>query len=302
MNSKKVLITGGTGFIGKNVVDELLTRGYQVHSLVYPPFVPEQENLFQYEMNLLDTEQVNKFLSENHFDTLIHLAWYVGKGCQTSNKNIDWLMASLNLLQSFKMNGGTKFLATGSVSEYDYKYGYCKECSTPTNSGTLYGVSKNSFYNIAKSFCKWNDINFKWARIFNLYGPDEKIQRLVPSVINSCLKNEDVKVSHCKNYLDYLHVKDVARGIVDVFESELNDAVNICSGEPVQLREIVEKIVELTNYKGQVSWGALTAAFDDNVVFGNNEKLKSIGWIQRYSLGEGLKQTIDWWKENNNGI
>ncbi len=299
--SKKVLITGGTGFIGKNVVNELLKRGYEVHSLVYPPFAPEQTGLFQYEMNLMDSVSVDKFLKEHNFENLIHLAWYVGPKCHVHDLNLDWTIATLNLLKSFKENGGKKFLGAGTVSEYEYKYGYLTEDDTPTSPQTLYGESKNSIYKIAKVYCKQNGIDFKWPRIFNLYGPAEKPQRLMPSVINSCLKGEDVKVSDCLKFQDYLHVFDTACGIVDVFESDVNGAFNICSSQPVQLRKIVEKIAELTEFKGKILWGAIPAAFGDDVVVGNNQKLKSIGWSQKYSLEEGLKMTIDWWKEYNKG-
>lgn len=298
---KKVLITGGTGFIGRNVVDELISRGWEVHSLVFPPFAPEKEGLIQYEMNLMDTDAVNKFLKEHNFENLIHLAWYVGPKCHVHDLNLDWTLATLNLLKSFKENGGKRFAGAGTISEYEYKYGYLLEDETPTSPKTLYGESKNSIYKIASVYCKQNGIEFKWPRIFNLYGPAEKSQRLMPSVINSCLKGEDVKVSDCLKFQDYLHVKDTACGIVDVFESDIEGAVNICSGKPVQLRTIVEKIAELTNFKGEILWGAIPAAFGDEVVVGNNEKLKSIGWSQKYSLEEGLKETIDWWKEHNKG-
>lgn len=298
---KKVLITGGTGFIGRNVVDELISRGWEVHSLVFPPFAPEKEGLIQYEMNLMDTDAVNKFLKEHNFENLIHLAWYVGPKCHVHDLNLDWTLATLNLLKSFKENGGKRFAGAGTISEYEYKYGYLLEDETPTSPKTLYGESKNSIYKIASVYCKQNGIEFKWPRIFNLYGPAEKSQRLMPSVINSCLKGEDVKVSDCLKFQDYLHVKDTACGIVEVFESDIEGAVNICSGKPVQLRAIVEKIAELTNFKGKILWGAIPAAFGDEVVVGNNEKLKSIGWSQKYSLEEGLKETIDWWKEHNKG-
>ena len=86
---KKILITGGTGFIGTQVVRELLKRGYEVHSLVYPPFASEQEHLIQHEMNLMNSEKVDTFLKENSFETLVHLAWYVGPKCQISELNID---------------------------------------------------------------------------------------------------------------------------------------------------------------------------------------------------------------------
>lgn len=296
---KKVLLTGSTGFIGSQVTAELLRRGYEVHALVYPPFAPEQPNLVQHEMNLLDSKAVDEFLSQHNFENLIHLAWYVGPKCHVHNLNMDWIIVSLNLLQSFAKYGGKVFVGAGTCSEYEYKYGYLLEDSTPTDPQTLYGNGKNAVYNIAKVYCKQNGITFKWPRIFNLYGPNEKPQRLMPSVINSCLKGEDVKVSDCLKFQDYLHVEDTARGIVDVFEGEIEGAVNICSGKPVQLREIVNKIAEYTDFKGQILWGAIPAAFGDDLVVGNNEKLKSIGWEPKYSLEDGLKQTINWWRNNN---
>lgn len=299
--TEKVLITGGTGFIGRNVVDELIKRGYEVHSLVYPPFMPEREGLIQYEMNILDSKAIEEFFKKHSFENLIHLAWYVGAKCHVHELNLDWTIATLNLLKNFKEHGGKKFVGAGTVSEYEYKYGYLIEDNTPTSPETLYGESKNSIYKIAKVYCSQNEIDFKWPRVFNLYGPDEKPQRLMPSVINSCLKGEDVKVSDCLKFQDYLHVFDTARGIVDVFESDMEGAVNICSGSPVQLRTIVEKIAELTDFKGKILWGAIPAAFGDDLVVGSNERLKSTGWKQKYSLDEGLKMTIDWWKKHNKG-
>ena len=293
---KKVLITGGTGFIGTHVVQELLDKGYEVHSLVYPPFAPEQKNLFQYEMNLMDEVAIKKFFAERQFENLIHLAWYVGPKCHVHDLNMDWLIATMNLLKAFKEQGGKVFLGAGTCSEYEYKYGYLTEDMTPTDPGTLYGNSKNAIYNVAKIYCKQNGIAFKWPRIFNLYGPNEKSQRLMPSVIQSCLKGEDVKVSDCLKFQDYLHVEDTAHGIVTVFESDVQGAVNISSGQAIQLRVIVNKIAELTNFKGTILWGAIPAAFGDDLVVGNNEKLKSLGWQPKYSLEEGLKQTINYWK------
>ncbi len=295
--NKKVLITGGTGFIGRNVVNELLIKGYEVHSLVFPPFAPEQKNLVQYEMNLMDEKVVSAFIKENNFENLIHLAWYVGKGCQTSEVNLDWVRVSLNLLQNFVANGGKRVLFTGSVSEYDYRYGYMTEDLTPLNNEYLYGKSKAALYNVAKEFCSRNNIDFKWARLFNVYGPNERDARLVPSVIKSMLNVESVKVSTCTKYQDYLHVEDMAGGIVALFESKVQNAVNICSGEPIKLRTIVEKIAEYTNFTGEILWGAVPTYFDEPLVVGNNSRLKNeVKFIPKYTLEEGLINTINWWK------
>lgn len=296
--SKKILITGGTGFIGQEVIKQLLQNGYEVHSLVYPPFLPEEKNLIQYEMNLLDNTSVVNFFKEHKFENLIHLAWYVGPKCHMHNINLDWTIATMNLVKAFVENGGKRYLGAGSISEYEYKYGYLLEDITPTDSKTLYGNTKNALYNILKVYFKQNNCDFKWARIFNLYGPNEKPQRLMPSVINSCLDNKDVIVSDCLKYQDYLHVEDTANGIIKLFESNLEGAVNICSNKPIQLREIVNKIAQFTDFKGNILWGAIPAAFEDKVVVGNNEKLKSIGWKPKYTLDEGLKQTINWWRKH----
>lgn len=296
---KKVLVTGASGFIGRYVVKSLLSKGYKVSSISHTSTPSNFKELKQYELNLMNHEAVDSFLSAHNFENLIHLAWYVGPKCHTDNCNIDWVMASINLLKCFHKHGGQVFVGAGTISEYEYRYGYFLEDTTPTNPKTLYGECKNAFYKISETYCKQNNMAFKWPRIFNLYGPHEKPRRLMPSVICSCLKGEDVKVSDCSKFQDYLYVEDTANGIVSTFESEIQGAVNICSGQPVQLRTIVNKIAELTGFKGNILWGAIPAAFDDDVVVGNNEKLKSIGWKQKYSLEEGLKSTIDWWRNHN---
>ena len=297
---KKVLITGGTGFIGAPVTDELLKRGYEVHSIIFNTRAPEQPHLIQHQMSLMDADAVARLLSEHHFEHLIHLAWYVGAKCQMNNANLSWTRTTLDLLQGFHQYGGKKFLGAGTVSEYNYSYGYLQEDQTPITATTLYGQTKASIYNMAKIFCAQNDIAFKWPRVFNLYGPNEKPSRLMPSVAQSMLRGEDVKVSDCLKYQDYLHVFDAARGIVDLFDSEVSGAVNISSGIPVQLRTIVNKIATLTDFKGNILWGAIPTSFDDPLVVGcNNRLVKEVGWRQQINLDDGLKDIVEFWRKHN---
>lgn len=293
---KQVIVTGGTGFIGTPVTDELLRRGYHVHQIVHHATPAATKNVTFHKLDLTDGAAFDRFLDKYPIENMIHLAWYVGPKCHVSNLNMDWIIATLQMLRSFKAHGGKCFLGAGTVSEYEYKYGLLNEDMTPTNPGTLYGNGKNAIYNIARVYCAQNGIDFKWPRIFNLYGPGEKPARLMPTVINSCLNGTDVRVSDCMKFQDYLHVEDTARGIVDVFDSDVHGAVNICSGVPVRLRTIVEKIAEFTNFQGRILWGAIPAAFGDDLVVGNNDKLKSTGWTPKYDLDAGLKQTINWWK------
>lgn len=301
MFNKKILVTGGTGFVGRKVVELLLSLGYEVHLLGIPPFLEERAFLFQYHIDLFDMFALEKFFSKYNFTNLIHLAWCVGQGCQTSDENLDWVCTSLNLLKMFKKSGGKRVLFTGSMSEYDYSYGYMTEDVTPLNNEFLYGKSKAALYSLAKEFCRLNRLDFKWARLFNIYGENERDARLVPSVILSMLKNEDVKVSTCTKFQDYLHVDDIAAGIVALFESDIQGAVNICSGEPVQLRYIVEKIAELTNFKGNVLYGAIPTYFEEPFVVGNNSKLKEkVKFFPKHTLKSGLEKTVEWYRRRLN--
>ena len=101
------LRNGSTKFVQK-WRDELLKRGYEVHALVYPPLAPAQENFIQYEMNLMDEQTIKKFFAEHQFESLIHLAWYVGPKCHVHDLNMDWLIATLNLLKAFLNNFSPK--------------------------------------------------------------------------------------------------------------------------------------------------------------------------------------------------
>ena len=295
---KKILLTGASGFIGSHVLEELLKRGYRVHAVVHSGEIPPHSEVTVHRLDLLDSAAVESFMAEQKFTHLLHLAWYVGKKCQMNDLNVDWLVASLKLVHSFVQHGGEHFLGTGTCSEYEYKYGFMREDATPTNSGTLYGNAKNSLCRMAHIFCTQHNVHFQWTRIFNCYGPAENSKRLVSSTTISCLRGEDVRVSDCMNFLDYLHVGDTARGIVDVIESELTGAVNICSGRPVQLRAIVETIAKLTGFHGRIQWGSIPAAFSNELVVGDNHKLRSIGWQPQYDLTSGLQDTINYWKEH----
>ena len=299
---EKVLVTGASGFIGKQLVKDLISKGYNVTGINFRHEIGfTHENLEVITVDLLDHQAVKKLMSAGKYENLIHLAWYGDAKCHTHNINIEWVAASVNILKHFCENGGKKVLIAGSISEYDFEYGYFKENLTPLNNKSLYGKSKAALYTVAKAYCEQNNIDFKWARIFNLYGQYERPQRLMPYVITSMLKGEDVKVSDCLKFQDYLHVEDVTDALIKFFESGISDALNICSGEPVRLKTIVEKIKELTSFQGKILYGAIPSGFEDPVVVGDATKLlQELNWRPAFTLEEGLKQCIDWWKEHIN--
>jgi nucleoside-diphosphate-sugar epimerase len=206
----------------------------------------------------------------------------------------------MNLLREFVAHGGNRFVVAGSGYEYDWNYGYCSETRTPANPNTVYGSCKRALHLLADSIASEASVRAAWARVFFLYGPGEHPDRLVASVIRALLNNEPAMCSHGRQVRDYLHVADVAEGLVSVLDTDVVGAVNICSGQATSLREIVTEIGHQLERPELVKLGALPARANDvSIVVGDNSRLLSeTQWTQRFDLQGGLSDTISWWREH----
>jgi nucleoside-diphosphate-sugar epimerase len=185
----------------------------------------------------------------------------------------------------------------GSCAEYDWRYSFCKEGLTPLNPNTVYGTCKQSLQQMFDSIINTMDISGVWGRIFFLYGPHEHPARLVSSVIRSILLDRPADCSHGNQMRDFLYVKDVADAFVALLESNITGPVNIASGQPLPLKEIIYKIAEKLNRPDLVRLGALeTPADDPELLAGDTNRLfNEVGWQPKYNLDQGLEETIVWW-------
>lgn len=231
---------------------------------------------------------------------LLHLAWYVVPGkAIVSDINFEWIAASMGLLQLFHQQGGRRVVMVGSAEEYDLRYGYCHETRTPTNPQTVYGSCKHAFAIMFRSFCHIHGLSHAWARIFYLYGPYENANRLVASVIRSLLLGQEAKCSHGEQIRDYLYAQDVADALVSILDNTIKGAVNIGSGRAVSLRDVVMTIGKILKREDLIKLGAVPPrANEAPFVVANVERLTNeIAWQSRFSLEEGLDQTIKWWRQ-----
>jgi len=296
---KNVLLTGASGFIGHHCIEPLLARGYEVHA-VSTRAVKQDKRVKWHQADLLQGGASKSLLAEVKPTHLLHLAWFVVPGkLITSPENFSWVRASMELVQEFAGQGGKRLTICGSGYEYDWNYGYCSEKLTPAAPNTVYGACKQALNVLVQSFAGQSSLSAAWGRVFFLYGPNEHPQRLVSSVILSLLKDEPAKCSHGRQIRDYMHVQDVADGLVALLDSEVTGAVNVSSGQATTLRDIVLTIGRVLERPDLIQLGAIPARANDTpLVVGENARLlNEVGWKQQFELEAGLRQTIDWWKQ-----
>ncbi len=298
---KKVLLTGARGFIGAHCLRSLLERGFMIHAVSSRGrYNNYSEQLEWHHADLHNAEHLLRLMAEVKPEYLLHLAWDVTHGeYWRSLENLRWVKSSLSLLQAFIDSGGRRAVMAGSCAEYDWSYGYCTERQTPLNPATLYGICKNSLHMMTGGAGNEAKISTAWGRLFFLYGPGEHQDRLVPAVINSLLKGEDVLCTHGEQIRDYMYVKDAAAALTALLDSEVEGPVNIASGKPVVLKELIGKAARMAGRPELVRLGALAASKDDPpLLLANTRRLRyEVEWQPLYDLKQGLSETVEWWRK-----
>ena len=298
---KRVLLTGATGFIGRHCLRFLSASGYEVHAVSSRVPNGNQSGVQWHQVDLLDVGQATELIATVGPTHLLHFAWYAVPGQYWSSlENFRWVQASLGLLQAFEKAGGRRVVMAGTCAEYDWTYGYCSEQRTPLLPSGAYGACKHSMQIMLDGFARQTGISAAWGRIFFLYGPHEHSDRLVPSVISSALKREPIRCSHGSQIRDFLHVQDVASAFVALLNSDVSGPVNIASGRPVVLKDIIHKLAAMLGQQNLVELGAVhTSASEPPLLVADVARLSNeVGWRPTYDLDHGLDQTICWWKSN----
>jgi nucleoside-diphosphate-sugar epimerase len=296
---KKVLVTGATGLIGRHSLPALLSRDYEVHALSTSGRGESLAGVTWHAADLMDAARVSQLMAEVRPTHLLHFAWVTAHGKYwTSEENLAWVQASLDLLQQFARHGGVRVVMAGTCAEYDWRYGYCSEYLTPLAPATLYGRCKHALQVMLDGFAQQFSVSAAWGRIFFLYGPQEHEDRIVAHVIRSLLRGERARCSHGNQIRDFLYTVDAADAFVALLESDVRGAVNIASGRPVTLKELIFKIADHLGGRELVDLGAIAAAKEEPALLvADVARLKAeVGWSPQFNLDEGLGRAIEWWK------
>jgi len=279
----KIFITGGTGFIGKHVVEKLRED--------------KNNELFLLSKNLADIKIWKKEVKDFNPDAIIHLAWegLPDHGTKISMKNLKY---GLDLLVLSAEIGCKVFLSTGSCYEYGLKPGEMSEGRQP-KSIDAFAVAKNCLCQLGMEIAKEHNTRFIWARLFYVYGPGQRELSILPYLIQ-CAKNKktpEIKNPSAKN--DFVYIQDVADALCLLLQKSAKTGVyNIGSGHLTAILNTIETVSDYFGVQntyndiGSKATGLLPSDFYADI----SKIKKDTGWEPKVDIQEGIKKTIGYYE------
>ena len=301
--NKRILITGGHGFVGKNLVKFLSGNGLQI-------LTPNKQ-----ELDLVDQRSTSRYFDENEVDIVIHLAGLVGGIWANKNALGDFFyqnaMMGINALHYSYKSGVKKFVGLAAGCGYpDTKIPYSEENfwdGLPDMNSYGYSMAKKNL--IIQSWAYRDQYGFDSTILLpaNLYGPhdnfDLESSHVVPALIRKFIESDDEVLvwGSGKASREFIYVEDVCEAICKCCEIQnLKGPYNLGTGKETAVSELVETIREIIDFKGEIKWdnskpdGQLRRYYDMSN-FG-----KDIGYLPSTMIKEGLTKTINWYKNGLN--
>lgn len=296
---KRVLITGGTGFIGQEALPFLLEREYEVHvaarSVVPDGLRPAALCAVYYHSCDLLRDSCEALVAQIQPTHLLHFAWYAEHGAfWWALENLDWVAASLRLVRAFAAAGGSRAVFAGSCAEYDWSFDTLDEALTPLNPATLYGSSKASLHRLLSSAAEHLRFSQAWGHIFFPYGPRDQPRRLLSTVIDKVSAGEIVACSDGNQARAFIYVEDVARAFVELLDSRVEGAVNVATEQVYTVREVVACAARLCGKESMVQFGARPRQPNEPPVMRASVRrlYDEVGFRPRFDLASGLQSTV----------
>lgn len=301
----RCLVTGASGFIGARLVRELLARGHEVTALIQPGAEPYRlkeslAGIRRVDGSLEDRTLLEQEMRRAPVDAAFHLAWSgVTAGFRNNVEQITFNVThTLGLWQSLADTGCKSFIGLGSQAEYGPTSEVLRE-NTPTAPVTAYGHAKLAVGMLLQHLCAIGGMRFAWLRLLSAYGPEDDERHMVPGLIRTLLSGEKPKLTEGKQVWDYLYVDDVARALCAVLEYGADGIFNLGSGEPCLLRDFVSMVRDCIDSSLPLGIGEVPYR-EDQVMFlqADISRLRAAtGWKPEVSLSEGIRRTVEWYKQ-----
>lgn len=297
---KRILVTGGSGFVGRRCVSLLAESSVEVHVAGRSDSGWHGPRVIPHQVDLMAPDQVRRLMAAIRPTHLLHLAWVTTPGVYLgAPENLDWVAASLQIIRGFCEHGGHRAVLVGSCAEYEWAAEtVCHETGTPYRPTTLYGTCKNALRAVAEAYARQSGLSAAWARLFYLYGPYEHPNRLVASVIRSLLTGDRARCTAGNQRRDFLHVWDAAEALVLLLDSELTGPINIASGEAVSVGTIVRMLGDLLGRPDLIELGAIAEPMTAPALLAADvtQLRRELNCRPQFTLQSGLLHTVGWWK------
>ncbi len=301
----KLLVVGGTGFLGFHIAKEGLKKGLEVYSFSKnPPPINRYLNEVKYiNIDLLDHESLIKCFKNLEINYVVNSMGYVDhklmkNGGDDVYKN--HFSASKNLIFSLNKKYLKCFLHLGSSDEYgDNPSPQLEEAREAPISP--YSFAKVATCHMLQMLHKTEKFPAVILRLFLVYGPNQNKERFLPFIINESIKNKDYLVTPGEQIRDFCYIDDIVKAIFIALNKEniFGEILNIASGNPVKINEILNLVVEILN-KGKPIIGGIDYRDNESMnLYASVKKAKDLlGWEPKISLEEGLAKTIEYFKDN----
>lgn len=283
-HSRRVLLTGASGFIGRHCFEILKQTSYEVCACGY------ENTEGMYSCNLLDVQNVQRLLQTFRPTYILHLAWCAGEGYAYDKKNIQWLDAGIELIRNFYAYGGERFVGVGTCFEYLLNGSRCFENSTPTRPNTLYGNAKLALGTYLKTFAKGKGLSWAWCRPFYILGPGDPVHKLIPSAVLAFSKGKNFETAAYHRTLDYLDVRDVASALVKILTADFCGYINVSSGKAVVVSDILDKLASF--FSSDVHGKQNGEGCSTPCIVGDTTILRN---IIKFEHKHDLEETIRWY-------
>jgi len=308
---KRVCVTGGAGFLGSFILEKLAKRG------VEDVFVPKIENY-----DLTSPEDIDRMLADAKPDVIIHLAALAGgiganraRPAEFFYKN---LMMGVPLMHKAYEQGVDKFVAIGTICAYpkftpipfkeeNLWEGYPEETNAP------YGLAKKMLLVQAQAYREQYGFNAIYLLPVNLYGPRDNFNletsHVIPALIRKCVEAKERGDAQIEAWgtgaptREFLYAGDAAEGILLAAEKyESSEPVNLGSAMEISIKDLLELIVKLTGFGGEIVWDADKPDGQPRRALDVQRAKNSFGFEAQMSFEQGLKNTIEWYKANREKI
>ncbi len=291
---QRVLVTGGSGFIGRQILGYLTSLDAEIFSVSRRPFEFGTANVLS--ADLLSQSVVNDIVRKIRPDIVLHNAWFVQHGeFWRSQENLDWVASTMTLARACIRNSVRRFVGVGTCYEYAWPdHAACDETLTPTAGHLLYDRSKSAVRDLLFATFKETDVTFAWGRLFFLYGMHEAPGRLVASISRSLVANEVAKCSSGLAIRDFMDVRDAGAALGKLALSKVAGDINIATGIPIKISDVARMLGDISGKPQLIALGARPDQPEPPYIVGVNKRLTDeVKFEPRFSLEQDWKMPTD---------